>query len=333
LSVTVRTSENMAALLDDVIRKMEQLLNGKEAAVEALKNSAENAMKKYGPYKDFIDFKDVQYINAKEVIVRKDLDNMDEESREEITKAISYLPTEPTWNFKPEGRQPLLNTNISSIHVPTNIYDKSMTILNGIHWTTNLTQQFVDNNDEDSSLRWQYFCSSDGIFRIYPGMQWPREADKVDTFDCRIRRWYIQAASYPKNILILLDSSGSMKGMRYAIARNTVNKILETLSDEDYFNVIQFSDQPRYVDECFNDTLMAASVDNIKRMQKKIAELEAKEYSNFEKALTKAFQLFRKEHMEFKEHTLCNKAIMIITDGAPENFDSVFDEFNWPEKS
>ncbi|CAL1533343.1 unnamed protein product, partial [Lymnaea stagnalis] len=203
-------------------------------------------------------------------------------------------------------------------------------ILNGVQWSTNLTDQFVKNKQEDPTLTWQYFCSSDGFFRIYPAMQWPREANRLDTFDCRIRKWYVMiAASSPKNILILLDSSGSMKGLRFAIARSTVNKILETLSDEDYFNVIAFSEEPRYVDECFNDTLISASVDNIKRIQEKIDSLEALRNANFEKALTRAFKLFKKYH----DHCLCNKAVMIITDGAPENFDSIFDEFNWPNKT
>ncbi|XP_012936557.2 voltage-dependent calcium channel subunit alpha-2/delta-3 [Aplysia californica] len=164
-------------------------------------------------------------------------------------------------------------------------------------------------------------------------MQWPRDADDVDTFDCRIRKWYIQAATSPKNILILLDSSGSMKGLRFSIARSTVTKILETLSDEDYFNVIEFSEEPKYVDECFQDTLMPASVDNIRRMQEKIDGLEASKYANFEKALTRAFKLFQKEQFQYSEQCLCNKAIMIITDGAPENYESVFDRFNWPEKA
>lgn len=64
------------------------------------------------------------YINSKEVVVDKDLANMDNISRNEIEGAINYLPTEPTWDFKPEDRKPRLNINASSVHVPTNIYDK-----------------------------------------------------------------------------------------------------------------------------------------------------------------------------------------------------------------
>lgn len=83
----------------------------------------------------------------------------------------------------------------------------------------------------------------------------------VDTFDCRVRDWYkqakpnqrlvsvtgtfcklnryLQAAAYPKDLVVLLDSSGSMRGLRIQIARATVEKLLDTLNDDDFFNIIQ----------------------------------------------------------------------------------------------
>ena len=33
-----------------------------------------------------------------------------------------------------------------------------------------------------------------------------------------------------------------------------------------------------------------------------------------------------------REGTLCNRAIMLITDGAPDNYEEIYREFNWPEK-
>jgi len=49
---------------------------------------------------------------------------------------------------------------------------------------------------------------------------------------------YVENAAFPKDVLILMDRSGSMKGVRLEIARSTVKKILGTLTDDDYFNVI-----------------------------------------------------------------------------------------------
>ncbi len=50
---------------------------------------------------------------------------------------------------------------------------------------------------------------------------------------------YIQAATSPKDIIMLLDASGSMTGQRMEIAKATVEKILDTLSDDDFFNIIK----------------------------------------------------------------------------------------------
>ena len=56
-----------------------------------------------------------------------------------------------------------------------------------------------------------------------------------DVYMCR----YIQAAASPKDMVILVDSSGSMKGLRMEIAKATVEKIVDTLSDDDFFNVVR----------------------------------------------------------------------------------------------
>jgi len=53
---------------------------------------------------------------------------------------------------------------------------------------------------------------------------------------CGVR--YVENSAFPKDVLILLDRSGSMKGVRLEIARSTVEKILGTLTDDDHFNVI-----------------------------------------------------------------------------------------------
>ena len=50
-----------------------------------------------------------------------------------------------------------------------------------------------------------------GVFRIYPGNVMPVK-EETDLYDCRRRIWYIQASTSPKDIVIVIDYSGSMIG-------------------------------------------------------------------------------------------------------------------------
>lgn len=77
--------------------------------------------------------------------------------------------------------------------------------------------------------------------RLSKGIKWKPDEHGVIAFDCRNRKWYIQAATSPKDVVILVDISGSMKGLRLTIARQTVSSILDTLGNDDFFNIIAVS--------------------------------------------------------------------------------------------
>lgn len=53
---------------------------------------------------------------------------------------------------------------------------------------------------------------------------------------------YIQAATSPKDLVIVVDISGSMKGLRLTIAKHTINTILDTLGENDFVNIIAVSE-------------------------------------------------------------------------------------------
>lgn len=85
-------------------------------------------------------------------------------------------------------------------------------------------------------------------------MIWKQEP--VDLFDCRTRSWYIEAASSPKDVIILVDRSGSMTGMRREVARHVMVNILDTLGNNDYVNIYTFSNTTQPLVPCFNNMLV-----------------------------------------------------------------------------
>ena len=72
--------------------------------------------------------------------------------------------------------------------------------------------------------------------------------------------WYIEAATSPKDVVILLDSSGSMTGERREIAKSVVNALLDTLGNNDFVNVYRFSDDTEELVPCFKDMLVQVCV-------------------------------------------------------------------------
>lgn len=90
--------------------------------------------------------------------------------------------------------------------------------------------------------------------RQFPASKW--QTEPVDLYDCRLRSWFMEAATSPKDIIILLDGSGSMTGQRLDIAKHVVNTILDTLGTNDFVNIFTFGDEVKPVVGCFEDTLV-----------------------------------------------------------------------------
>ena len=135
-----------------------------------------------------------------------------------------------------------VNITHSTVHVPTIIYSLGKEILLTANWSYNLNQAFIDNYNHDPELTWQYFCSQTGLYRVWPGHKWEYpedDFDELDLFDCRVQNWYIRATSSPRDVVILIDASGSMTGLKKSIAIQTVETILDTLSDDDFVQILK----------------------------------------------------------------------------------------------
>ncbi|XP_057337277.1 voltage-dependent calcium channel subunit alpha-2/delta-3 isoform X3 [Microplitis mediator] len=227
-----------------------------------------------------------------------------------------------------------VNTNYSSVHIPTNVYDLLPSVKDAIKWSEALNDVFRQNYRSDPALSWQYFGSMTGILRQYPAMQWRTtqnyDTNAPDLYDCRIRSWYIEAATCSKDMIILVDSSGSMTGMGYTIAKAVVNSILDTLSNNDFVTILHYTNDTDYVVPCFEDKLIQATPENLNTFREYMKELDPLENANLTKAFTQAFEILKtyRETRGCGPETPCNQLIMLVTDGVASNISEVFDAWN-----
>jgi voltage-dependent calcium channel alpha-2/delta-4 len=223
-----------------------------------------------------------------------------------------------------------VNTTHSSVHVPTNVYDQGAMEWEFIQWSEVLDEVFTQNYQSDPALSWQYFGSNVGIMRHFPAISWNRNL--TDTYDCRKRSWYIETATCSKDVVILLDNSGSMTGYRNFIARHTIKNLLETFSNNDFINILSYSNVTKgSIIPCFSDILVQATPDNINAFNEAVKELTPELYGNVTIALDAAFTLLEQYRTIRKcneSSTGCNQAIMLITDGVPGNATEIFQKYN-----
>uniref|UniRef100_A0A8D8S0Y7 Voltage-dependent calcium channel subunit alpha-2/delta-3 n=1 Tax=Cacopsylla melanoneura TaxID=428564 RepID=A0A8D8S0Y7_9HEMI len=300
-------------LLGTIAKSIEDMMLNK---ISALKRIADTAEKAALSFTDDANLTNVKYWNA-----NKDIAAME-----------SYKD--------PNFYHLQVNTNRSVIHVPVNVYNETEDVLRVAEWSKALDPIFVRNYQDDPSLSWQYFGSTTGALRVFPANQWSHFQSKfeppdvepdslIDLYDCRVREWYINAAASPKDMIILLDNSGSMMGQRREIARHVINDLLDTLGNNDYVNVLKFTQNATEVEPCFADILVQANLANIRTLKIGVEKVgDANNIANFSVAFKRAFQILELARIN-KTGADCNQAIMVVTDGASENYKEVFEEWNW----
>ena len=95
-----------------------------------------------------------------------------------------------------------------------------------------------------------YIGTSLGSFRAYPTFrQIDPDTGECTDYDPRFRPWYVIATSGAKNVLLMIDTSGSMYGSRLSIAIDAAKAVVNTLSNSDFVGVIEFSTSATNVDK------------------------------------------------------------------------------------
>ncbi|VDP52422.1 unnamed protein product [Schistosoma mattheei] len=190
-----------ATYLDTAIKKLENIVSEKTKLVENIKVAAEEAFVKRAENEPI-----GCYYRAKALTIVPPLNETDNCSIcakcYYRAKALTIVPPlNETDNCSIKFYIPLKQSphydnqyvcyNFSVAHVPTNVYDLSDKLKRIGNWTTELDKVFKLNAESDPTLKWQYFGSSTGFFRYYPGAMWDIQLDeyRLDFFDCRSQPW------------------------------------------------------------------------------------------------------------------------------------------------
>ncbi len=109
----------------------------------------------------------------------------------------------------------------------------------------------------------------------------------------------------PKEVVFVLDTSGSMQGAKIEQARQAAKHIVSNLGDKDYFNLIVFNDQIRK----FKSTQVKATKPDVKRAIEFLDGLEAVGGTNIDGALQEAVSMLKRTDVA--------RMVIFLTDGQP----------------
>ena len=140
-----------------------------------------------------------------------------------------------TWIDRYKGNVSLSD---SAVNLPIDVFPNWTDVKNTIQWTKGLNRAFTENyHSKPVNIFWQYLGTPQGIMRSYPASF--IEDKQRFTFDVRHRPWYNEGIGCPKDVVLLIDTSGSLEGFPSKLLKTTARKMVELiLSDSDFVTAI-----------------------------------------------------------------------------------------------
>uniref|UniRef100_A0A8C9XZA3 Calcium voltage-gated channel auxiliary subunit alpha2delta 1 n=1 Tax=Sander lucioperca TaxID=283035 RepID=A0A8C9XZA3_SANLU len=218
----------------------------------------------------------------------------------------------------------LTDHNHTAVHIPTDIYDGSTIVLNELNWSEALEDVFRKNREDDPTLLWQVYGSATGLARYYPGS---RSISNYIESNITVQEPSRQIAARSCRVFCCCCRSGSVSGLTLKLIRTSVSEMLETLSDDDYVNVVYFNTRVKKT-ACF-DHLVQANVRNKKLLKDAVQNITAKGITNYTKGFEFAFEQLSTTNVS---RANCNKIIMLFTDGGEERAQAILEKYNADKK-
>ena len=223
----------------------------------------------------------------------------------------------------------LVDTSVSKVAIPNSVAQSSSEVIAKVVESvcySRLAEEYMVGKYKESEEFWAkyntqpssfYFGGHDGHFRQVPALH----QAQCGCFDPRQRPWFVAASSGPKNVVLVIDISGSMGdddgkeatvGIRMRMTMEAAVTIIDTLTVADSFTVIAFSSEAYQLGG--TNYLLEANSANKELLKAEINKLKPDGATNFLAAFTTAFDVI--------DNTVANEAtkkqriaILFMTDG------------------
>ena len=125
---------------------------------------------------------------------------------------------------------------------------------------------------------------------------------------------YAAAASGPKDVVLVIDTSGSMAGDNIAMAKVAAKMVIDTLTAVDYVTIVKYSSGA----QTYSPKLVEATDANKDLLKTWIdAEIGASGTTNFRAAFEKAWEVVDATTASSN----CNRIMLFLSDGEPNEWD------------
>ncbi|NWX97983.1 ITIH3 inhibitor, partial [Nothoprocta ornata] len=116
-----------------------------------------------------------------------------------------------------------------------------------------------------------------------------------------------------KNVIFVIDTSGSMSGREIQQTREALLKILDDIKHEDYFNFILFGSEVR----TWKETLIKATPENLDEARNFVRGIIADGMTNLHGGLMRGIEMLNAAHKENLVPKRSASIIIMLTDGQP----------------
>ena len=159
---------------------------------------------------------------------------------------------------------------------------------------------------------YEYYGSQQlGNYMQWPGIDWCPA-----TYDPRYRNWYTGGVSGPKDLVIVIDVSGSMTGPREALARSAAQRVVDTLTEADYATIVTFSSGA----SSYSSRLVQATSSTRTSMNSWItSNVGASGSTNYRAAFTKVWDILGAS-TGASQTSGCNRLVLFLSDGQPNEW-------------